>query len=288
MPSIKEYDVKLKSLKSTRKITKTMKMVAASKLRRAQESQRNARPYASRVHELVGRLVASVGTEAHPLLTPRVPPKKALLLLYTSDKGLCGGFNGNLIKLCTRWLAQQQRTYEDVAMSFCGRRGYAYFRNRVKVARHYEESTVSPDFATGHAIALDIIQDFLAGAFDEVFMVYSQFRSALSQAPTLQKILPIAPAEVAGEGRAFSIDYIFEPPQAEILSVLLPRTITVKVLFALLENAAGEHGSRMTAMDSATANASKLIDEYTLRRNRARQAAITTELTEIVAGAEAL
>ncbi len=155
------------------------------------------------------------------------------------------------------------------------------------VHNHYEGAASKPTFTTAHAIAGDLTANFLSGEFDEVYLLYNEFRSALSQKPAMHKLLPVEP-EVLGHGQAYSQDYLFEPSREEMLELLLPRTVSFKVYYALLENAAGEHGARMTAMDNATTNAANLIERYTLMRNRARQAAITTELTEIVSGAEAL
>jgi F-type H+-transporting ATPase subunit gamma len=287
MPSIKEYNVKLTSLKNTRKITKTMKMVAASKLRRAQEAQRNGKTYARQLSDLISRLAASVGA-AHPLLAPRPPVREALVLVFTSDKGLCAGFNNNLIKFMRRWIAQEGTAFQRTHFSFCGRRGFQFFRNRVPVMRHYEGSTARPQFSQATAIAADAIAAFLSGQVQEVYLAYNEFRSPLSQKPHIQKLLPVEPREVIHEAEAYSINYIFEPEQARLLDMLLPKSVGYKIYYALLENAAGEHGARMTAMDNATANADSLVDAYTLLRNRARQASITKELIEIVSGAEAL
>jgi F-type H+-transporting ATPase subunit gamma len=287
MPSIKEYDVKLKSLKNTQKMTKTMKMVSASKLRRAQEAQRNAMDYAARVEGLIARLAASVESAAHPLLEQRVP-KRALILLYTSDRGLCAGFNNNLIKFVGRWLAQNADKYPDgVELSFCGRRGFSHFKSRATVAKNYEDTTKAPDFLEARKIGQQIREKFEGGYYDEVYLAYNIFHSPLSQEPTLNKLLPVE-ANVLEGGEKVNADYIFEPAQEEMLKTVLPRAVYFKIFNAFLENSAGEHGARMTAMDNATNNADDLIKTYTLRRNRARQAAITTELTEIVAGAEAL
>jgi len=288
MPSIKEYNNKIQSLKNTRKMTKTMKMVSASKLRKAQEAQRNGKPYADQLRELVSRLAASAGAGAHPLLASRPAVKNVLLLVMTSDKGLCGAFNHGVIKFVDRWREEHRGRFENIHMAFCARRGFAYYRKRLPVWKYFEGATARPSFVTSHAIATELIRAFLKHEVDEVYLMYNTFRSALTQKPVAQKILPIEPEEVLGHGAAFSADYIFEPALAELLEGRIARTISFKVYYALLENAAGEHGARMTAMDNATSNADNLIDRYTLLRNRARQSAITTELIEIVSGAEAL
>lgn len=289
MASIKEYDVKLKSLKNTRKMTKTMKMVSAGKLQKSLIAQRNARLYAAKLGELVSRLAAAVDASSHPLLTPRAPAAKALILLFTSDKGLCGGFNNNLIKHVHQWIGANRDRFEKISLSFCGRRGYMFFRSRADVLEHYEGVTQKPSFLDATRIGEALSRIFLDGEYDEVYLAYNTFHSALSQKPTLMKLLPIEPQEVTG-GRAeqFSLDYIFEPEMKNLLAELLPRIMYFKLYYTLLENAAGEHGARMTAMDNATRNANSMVDRYTLLRNRARQAAITTELIEIISGAEAL
>jgi F-type H+-transporting ATPase subunit gamma len=287
MPSIKDYNVKLVSLKNTQKITKTMKMVSASKLRRAQEAQRNARLYAVRLNELISRLSASVESAAHPLLKQHASAKKALVLMFTSNRGLCGGFNNNMCKFVDNWINERRNDFETIDLSFCGRRGYNYFAKRRPARTHYEDVTERPNFEVASNIGDDLSNLFVSGEYDEVYLANNIFKSALSQLPAIQKLLPIEPSEIEG-GRAISPDYILEPQEQELLTMLLPRSIYFKIYYALLENSAGEHGARMTAMDNATNNASDLIDSYTLLRNRARQAAITTELTEIVSGAEAL
>lgn len=292
MASIKEYNVKLASLRNTVKMTKTMKMVSASKLRKAQEAQREAQDYAHKLNHLIARLAAAVDTHAHPLLAPRDSVRKVLVLLITSDKGLCGGFNNNLIRAANRWLNATFTNGEEVTMSFCGRRGYQFFRSRRKVRHHYEGAQNNPTFEKAAPIGGDLMEHYLEGEYDAVYLVYNTFRSALSQVPTFQKLLPIESPEFAamvGEVEPIpSADYIFQPSQKEMLAMLIPRTVNFKIFYAMLENAAGEHGARMTAMDNATSNADQMIETYTLLRNRARQAAITTELIEIISGAEAL
>ncbi len=286
MPSIKEYDVKLKSLRNTQKMVKTMKMVSASKLRRAQEAQRNSAAYAEKLTSMISRLSASVPNADHPLLDVR-PATRTLVIVFTSDRGLCGGFNNNLAKFVQKWVEQNKSEIREIELSFCGRRGFSYFRRRQKLAKNYEDVTAAPNFDTAEEIGEAICDQFIAGDYDEVYLAFNTFLSPLAQEPTLFKLLPVG-GEVMEGGDAVPSDYIFEPPCEEMLKMLVPRTVYYKLYHTFLENAAGEHGARMTAMDNATNNASDLIESYTLLRNRARQAAITTELTEIVAGAEAL
>ena len=288
MPSIKEYDNKLKSLKNTSKMTRTMKMVAASKLRKAQEAQKDGEEYALRLYGFIARLAASVQSASHPLLEIRESTSRVLLLVYTSDRGLCGGFNNNLIRMVDRWLRENASRHEHVGLSFCGRRGYSHFSKRARVEDYFEETTAQPQFHDAVTIADNLANQFVSEKYDQVYLVYNRFKSALSQIPTMIQVLPFTSTEFMEGGDAIPHDYLFEPALPELLEELLPRTLAFKVFYGLLENSAGEHGARMTAMDSATSNASNMIDSYTLLRNRARQAAITTELTEIVAGAEAL
>ena len=285
MPSLKEYKAKLVSLKNTRKMTKTMKMVAASKLYKTMDAQRKAALYSTKLNEMISRLAASVDPTCHPLLDIRTPTKNVLLLVITSDKGLCGGFNNNLIKFVQRWLSSRQAG--NIQLSFCGRRGNLFFKSRAKTKTFYDGVTAKVSYADAARIGKDICQSFLQREFDEVYVAYNHFVNPLTQKPAIVKLLPIAPQEVEG-GVKIQENYLFEPSQDQLLAALLPKIIEFKIYYALLENAAGENGARMTAMDNATSNAGSLIDLYTLLRNRARQASITKELIEIISGAEAL
>lgn len=288
MTSIREYDVKLGSLKNTRKMTKTMKMVSVGKLQKALVAQRDAHTYADRLNEMIARLATSLDRAAHPLLTPHSEPRRALILLFTSDKGMCGGFNNNLIRYLNQWIKEHRERYDQVDLSFCGRRGHVFFRSRFTVNTLYEGVTLKPSFLDAVRIGKELIQSFTSEAYDEVFIAYNQFINALSQKPVIEKLLPIAPREEPPIFDLFPLDYVFEPDREQVLAELLPRTLYFKLYYTLLENAAGEHGARMTAMDNATRNADDMVDRYTLLRNRARQAAITTELIEIISGAETL
>ena len=290
MSSIKEFNVKLKSLGNTQKITKTMKMVSASKLRKAQEAQANAKEYAKSIQFLISRITTTVDSSIHPLLNKKDEIKSALILVVTSDKGLCGAFNNNANKRVEEWIQENSQNYERIDLSFCGRRGFNYFQKRQQVKNYYENMTANPTFEMANKIGHDISTSFIENEYDEVYITYNEFFSPLSQKTTFDKILPIDPEllKQVDEEEVQLPDYIFEPVVSEMLNFLVPHFLYFKIYFALLENSAGEHGARMTAMDNATKNASELIDKYTLLRNRARQAAITTELTEIVAGAESI
>ncbi len=287
MASIKEYNNKLKSLKNTQKITKTMKMVSASKLRKAQDAQVNAKLYANSIRELVSRLALTVDPTTHPLFQKKDTVKKALILIFTSDKGLCGAFNHNANKKVLAWITENEAKFDQIDVSCCGRRGYAFFNRMERVREYYEDITISPSFESAKKISEDLSRHFVSGEYDEVYMSYNQFFSPLSQKTIFQKILPIEASQLV-DVDVPKKEYVFEPKTEELLEYLIPHFLYFEVYFALLENSAGEHGARMTAMDNASKNANDLIDRYTLLRNRARQAAITTELTEIVSGAEAL
>jgi len=288
MPSLKEYKAKLASLNNTRKITKTMKMVAASRLTRAMDAQRKALDYATRLKAMIGRLAASVDAAAHPLLDVRPEVRNVLLIVVSSDKGLCGGFNNNLIKAATRWIHNPLRAGAKVHLAFCGRRGWLAFRGRHPMFKNYENVTGRPQSTDAVRIAREACEAFLGGQFDEVHIAYNHFLNPLSQKPVMEQLLPIAPESVEAADEKLHPNLLLEPAEGELLALLLPKPVEFEIFFALLENAAGENGARMTAMDNATTNANQMITLYTLLRNRARQASITKELIEIVSGAEAL
>jgi len=285
--SITEYNIKIRSLKNTCKITKTMKMVSASKLRKSHRAQASAKLYAQNLTALTSRVSAAVHTESHPLLTAREEVKRVLILIITSDKGLCGAFNHNANKRVACWI-EDNRHHEQIDLYCCGKKGYAFFKKHDLVKKHYEQVTAEPDFNKAKEIGVELAREFKAGAYDEVYLSYNQFFNPLSQKTVFEKILPIDPQALIKKEVKGGVEYVFDPKAEELLEFLIPHFLYFKVYFALLENSAGEHGARMTAMDNATKNATDLIERYTLYRNRARQTAITTELSEIVAGAEAL
>ena len=285
MPSLKEYNVKIASLKNTAKVTKTMNMVSSAKFRKAQDAQNNSRLYADQLKGVIGRLAGAAGSDTHPLMEAR-EAKKVLVVAFASDKGLCAGFNNNLIKFVKKWLANEGKAYEAVDFITTSKRATNGLKALGDIIKKVEDVAASPNFAIAKEIGELAQEKFIGGDYDEVYLVYNVFESALSQKPTLEKVLPMT-AEQSEEGGQ-EIDYIYEPSRTDLLSYLLPKTVNFSFFSAFLESAAGEHAARMAAMDSATTNANKLIDENTTLRNRARQAQITTELTEIVAGAESL
>ncbi len=309
MRKTREFDVKIKRLGSTRKIARTMKLISASKLRKAHEAQANAKLYARHLTELTSRICASVDPAAHLFLTARDCVRKALILIITSDKGLCGAFNHNANRQVDSWIRENRHLYDQIDLLCCGKKGFAYFVKHDIVKFHYENVTASPRFADAMRIGYDLGRAFFAGDCDEVYLSYNRFFNPLLQKTIFEKVLPVDPHALTDRGALRNAEhsqdlvpeisskfqggqkpaeYIFEPQAAELLKFLIPHFLYFKIYFALLENSAGEHAARMTAMDSAASNAQEMIDRYTLQRNRARQAAITTELAEIISGSEAL
>jgi F-type H+-transporting ATPase subunit gamma len=284
MASLKAIRRRIASVKSTQQITKAMKMVAAAKLRRAQEAATRARPYAEKLGELLHNLAARVGPESHPLLAVPATERRVDLVLITSDRGLCGGFNANLIRKAETF--RQERREAEVRLTLVGRKGHDYYRRRTVTIRATHANLFG---GPGHELAVqlgaELARDFAAGGTDAVYVLYSRFRSALSQVPTLERLLPVS-AEVDADTTL--TEYLYEPDPATLLDRLLRQYVTTVIDHAFLESIASEQGARMTAMDSATVNASDMIDRLTLEMNRARQATITKELMEIVGGAEAL
>jgi len=282
MPSLKDLRKRIGSVRSTQQITKAMKMVAAAQLRRAQDAAERARPYAAKLSEMFAAVVGGLSAEAHPLLARR-QENRIDLIVVTSDRGLCGGFNANLLRQSETF--QREHHEATTRLMLVGRKALDYYRRR-RVEPLFERTGVlnAPAVETARALAEHVTVRFATDQCDAVYLIYSRFQSAMTQVPTVVRLLPVeAPAE-----DATSVDYIFEPPRPALLGKLLPRYIETRLLQALLESIASEFGARMTAMDNATRNASEMIDRLTLSMNRARQAAITTELMEIVSGAEAL
>ena len=290
MPSLKEYKTKIQSLSNIEKITRTMKLVSASKLRQVQHTQAQAKKYERQLKAMIARLSASVESASHPLLVKQQAVKNILIVVITSDKGLCGGFNNNLSRKVAAWIKTKKDIFSKIDLSFCGKRGFMFFKNSGRVKHHYEGVTARPDFLKAVQIGEELSRFFMAVEYDEIYLAFNRFNNSLSQTPVLQKILPMEEESLREEKEAkpFSADYIFEPDQDELLKAILPNYLYFEIYFALLENSAGEHGARMTAMENASKNAKEFIELYTLLRNRARQAAITKELIEVVSGAQAL
>ncbi len=285
MASLKAIRRRIGSVRSTQQITKAMKMVAAAKLRRAQEAAVSSRPYAAKLEAMVAHLATRVGEDAHPLLRAPEAPQRSLVVLVTSDRGLCGGYNSSLGRIAETFLREQVGQTRIVSV---GRKGADHLRRRgFTVEARHPMPTATDAAALAHDLAKTAGDLFVGGEIDAVHLVYGRFRSAIAQVPTVERLLPFerAASQAAEQPQA---DYLFEPGANAIVGYLLPRLLEVHVLHGLLEAGASEQGARMTAMDSATRNASEMIDRLTLEMNRARQAAITKELMEIIGGAEAL
>jgi len=291
MPSLKSLKMRITSVKSTQKITKAMKMVAAAKLRRAQEAAEAARPYSERMAAVMASLASrvTVGPESPRLLAGTGKDQVHLLVVCSSERGLAGGFNSNIAKLARRTLEELQGQGKTVKLMFVGKKARAPF------ARTHKDLIVGTvdmthiknvGFADAKAVADDVVARFEAGEFDVAHLFFSTFKSALTQEPTRLQIIPAALPAGGATGADASVEY--EPDEEAILADLLPKNLAVQVFRALLENAASEQGSRMTAMDSATRNAGDMINKLSITYNRTRQAAITKELIEIISGAEAL
>ena len=268
-------------MKSTEQITKAMKMVSASKLRRAQEAMFAARPYARKMMEVLGSMASRARHDSHPLLAQRAGAKTALIVI-TADKGLCGGFNANIIRTASQFLAE--RGPEDVELVVVGRKSRDYFRRRpLKIRRELVGVFQPLRYATAQELATDAISAFTSGEVDHVYLVYNEFKSVIQQRIVVDALLPL-PRSLA-DPKEPPLDYLYEPEPGAIFDTVLPKYVEVRLWHALLESAAAEHGARMAAMDAATKNASEAIDRLTLYMNKVRQAAITKEIIEVVSGA---
>ena len=296
MASLRIIRTRIKSVRNTQKITKAMKLVSAAKLRRAQDSVIRARPYAQVLGELLGSLAQAAGegegegTAVHPLMAKR-EAKKVEVILLTSDRGLCGGFNSNIVRRAQRFLIEDGPKYEKVQFSTIGRRGREFAKKRgIETRKDYTGFFGKLKFGMAKQVADDLVAEFTAKNVDAVFLLYNQFKRAIAQEITFLPLLPIvAPPAKAQETKGFiTPEHLYEPSREAVLAHLLPRQLALQVWRALLESEASEHGARMTAMDAATKNANQMIGALSLQYNRARQAAITKELMEIVSGAEAL
>ena len=288
MPSLKDIKKRIGSVKNTQQITKAMKMVAAAKLRRAQESVVAARPYAEKLQAVLSNLAQREEADAHPLLSQR-GNGRALVVLMTADRGLCGGFNANVSRAAERFIRNNEQGYEDIDLIIIGRKGRDFLKSRLgdKNNKVYENITAEANYKTALLIGQEIVKAYTEETYDAVYVVYNAFQSAIVQNVTFDQVLPIQPSEVEVVDENI-IDYIYEPSRGVVLSQILPWVVEVQMFRALLESNASEQGSRMSSMDSASRNASEMIDKLTLQYNRARQAAITKELMEIISGAEAI
>jgi F-type H+-transporting ATPase subunit gamma len=287
MASLRDIRTRIASVKNTKQITSAMKMVSAAKLRRATEAATSARPYQQTLTKTLQRVASASGDDIdHPLLTSRDEVKKVLVIVVTSDRGLCGGFNSTLNRRTEDFIRKQRSQGREVTIRTYGRKAKDYFRVRGFDTSNGRTELTRPQFADeATSLSDSLTQAFAAGGFDEAYIAYNQFKSTLAQVPTFNRVLPLS---IEGGGDSANADYIYEPSGQELLGALLPMYLRTLLLQAFLETEAGEHAARMTAMDNATRNASDLISALTLEYNRGRQAAITKELIEIVSGAEAL
>jgi F-type H+-transporting ATPase subunit gamma len=293
MPSLKDLKNRIGSVKSTRKITKAMQMVAAAKLRRAQEAAEAARPYAERMNSVMAGLAASVGNSdgAPRLLAGTGEDRVHMLVVMTAERGLCGGFNSTIVRLARARIAALKAEGKTVKVLTVGKKG------REQLKRDYSDLLVGHVDLSGvkrmgydnaQSIAKDLLKRFDTGEFDVATIFYNRFVSVISQVPTAHQVIPAKFEPQEGAEVGLSTVYEYEPSEEEILADLLPRGVATQIFTALLENGASEQGARMSAMDSATRNAGEMIDRLTIEYNRSRQAAITKELIEIISGAEAL
>jgi F-type H+-transporting ATPase subunit gamma len=286
MPSLIDLRRRIRAVKSTQQITKAMKMIAASRLRRAQERVISARPFAQRMLKVLNGLVSRVEQDTHPLLRVAAPPgSRPLLIVITADRGLCGSFNSNIIKAAGQFIVKEGQQHE-IALGLIGRKGRDFFRRRGFDVR-YEATGIFQrlSFADAASLADAAIEEFTSGRASSVYLVYNEFKSVMSQRIVVERLLPIPRLE--GEEAGPTTEYLYEPSPAEIFKDLLPRHVQVQVYRALLESNAAFFAAQMTAMDAATRNSAEMLENLTLYMNKVRQAAITREIIEVVSGASA-
>lgn len=329
MATLRDLRKRLKAVNNTQKITKAMKMIAASKLRRAQQAILQARPYALRMQEVLGHVVSRAEVESHPLLAVR-PPRRVHLVVMTSNRGLCGGFNSTILRSAERFIAENRPHLEELQISTIGRKARDHFRRKnIPIQQSWENVWEQLEFERAVEIANDLAARFKSGELDAVYLLYNEFKSAISQNQTIMQLLPIQPIEewmerqakigelaaISGNPEAaqgavrplvlptqksgwrppssaelesYGYEHLFEPSRTEVLEALLPQHLAIQIWRALLESNAALYGAQMSAMDAASRNAKELVGKLTIKANRVRQASITTELMEIVSGAESL
>lgn len=286
MPSLKDIKNRISSVKSTQQITKAMKMVSAAKFRKAEEAMLQNRPYSDKILEVLSSLSLRTEAARHPLLERR-DPRSVLLVVFTSDRGLCGSFNGSIIRSVDRFLKEKKHSYDRISLYLVGKKAREFFKTKnVDILGEKAELFGKVSFGTAQDLAAEIVERYTNREFDLVYMVYNEFRSALSQQVVYDRLLPVEPAGL--ETESSTAEYLYEPTEEHMLDWLLPRYVDVRLYRALLESTASEHGARMTAMDSATNNASDMIARLSLKYNRARQDSITRELMDIVNGVESM
>lgn len=287
MPSLKDIRKRIGSVKSTQKITRAMKLVAAARLRRAQDNIVAARPYANKLHEMISELALRADAEDHPLLAVR-EPRRIMVVVLTSDRGLCGAFNTNILRTLQKQRVELEDKHDEVRLTVVGRKGRDYLRHRhIHIHKYFPGLDVNTALDRAKEISDGILEDFLGHDLDMVYLLYNEFKSAMSQRITLEQLLPIVPLELS-EDEGGNIDFVYEPSKEDLLDTIMPMYVHVETYRACLESTASEFGARMTAMENATNNAADMISNLTLEYNKARQAAVTRDLLDIVGGAEAL
>ncbi|MEW6052443.1 MAG: ATP synthase F1 subunit gamma [Nitrospirota bacterium] len=290
MPTLRDIRKRLKAIQSTKKITAAMKMVAAAKMRKVQDRMLNFRPYASRMETVLSDLASVAEREIHPLLALR-PKKTVEILVLTSDKGLCGAFNTNILKAAYKYINQMKDENIEFTLSVIGRKARDFFRRRgVPMRNTWIGLSGRISYANAQEIAGNLTEHYTNESFDEVIVFYNEFKSLISQKVTSMKLLPVGKLAGGEEKKetAMTADYLYEPSRAAIFERLLPKYIEIQIYRALLESSAAEEAARMAAMENATKNCSELISKVTLLANKVRQASITKELMDIVGGVEAL
>ncbi|HNU75859.1 MAG: ATP synthase gamma chain [Deltaproteobacteria bacterium ADurb.BinA179] len=284
MASLKDLKNRIGSVKKTEQITSAMRMVAAAKLRRAQSDIIAARPYAIKTNEVLISLVTRTNPDMHPLLRVR-EPKKCVLVVVASDRGLCGSFNQNVFRKADAFIKENKGKYEELSLVLVGKRSRDFFkRKQVKVRKSIVIG--NPSYELASEIGDDLIDGYINGEFDELYIIFNEFKSAMTQILHEDRVLPVE--RIESDDEMVKVEYLCEPTEDVLLDALLPMSLKIFFYRALLESAASEHGARMTAMESASGNAGDMIEKLSIKYNRARQAAITTELMEVVSGAEAL
>jgi ATP synthase F1 subcomplex gamma subunit len=284
---VRDYKRRIRSVKNTQQITKAMKMVAAAKLRRAQEKAESSRPYNETLRGTVARLASVAFDVRHPLLEVREEVRKVGYIVVTADRGLCGAYNTNIIRAAQTAMAEDERKVETGIVAV-GRKSRDFYRKRGPIDAEFVALGDEISYADAREVAQYVINAYENEEMDEVYLVYARFVNVLRQVPTVTKLLPLDPPKSEGDAEEGFVDYIYEPSAEDILVSLLPRYVGSQIYNAMLEGKASEHGARMTAMGNATQNAGEMIDNLTLAMNKLRQAAITDEILDIVGGAEAL
>ncbi len=288
MATLKDIQLRMSSIKNTMQITKAMKMVAASKMRRAEEAITNSRPYSEKLKAIISNLSDGVDQSAHPLLKKR-EGGKAVVLLISTDRGLCGGLNVNLCKKLNSFMPDQSNGFDVVELVTFGKKGTEFFKNRAgNIAESFRDLKEAEMADALQSKVRDLIQQYIDGEFNHLYLAYNRFNNVVSQTPIIKQVLPIEPPATEDSDADAGTQFIFEPSGMAILNAILPQYVENQAFTGLLDNNASEHAARMTAMDAATNNASDMLAKLQIQFNRARQAAITSELIEIISGAEAV